>query len=73
MNIVELLKKIEKIENLEELKLTRKGASFYMSLSKSKKYFHFFKINFKNEESLPYTLTLDDLKSEEWYILEENK
>lgn len=71
MNIVDLVKTIESIENPQNLKIIREGACFYMCLGENKKYFYFFKTNSKNKESLPYTLTLDDLKSDEWKIVKD--
>ena len=71
LTLVDLVKTIESIENPQNLKIIREGACFYICLGESKKYFHFFKANSKNNESLPYTLTLDDLKSDEWNILKD--
>lgn len=37
MNIVDLVKTIESIENPQNLKITREGACFYMCLGENKK------------------------------------
>lgn len=42
MNIVDLVKTIESIENPQNLKIIREGACFYMCLGENKKYFYFF-------------------------------
>ncbi|MBX0425783.1 hypothetical protein I9453_01965 [Campylobacter coli] len=42
MNIVDLVKTIENIENPQNLKITREGACFYMCLGENKKYFYQF-------------------------------
>lgn len=47
MNIVDLVKTIESIENPQNLKIIREGACFYMCLGENKKYFYFFKLILK--------------------------
>ncbi|MDN2809591.1 hypothetical protein PAJ32_00520 [Campylobacter jejuni] len=47
MNIVDLVKTIESIENPQNLKIIREGACFYMCLGENKKYFYFLKLILK--------------------------
>ncbi len=47
MNIVDLVKTIESIENPQNLKIIREGACFYMCLGENKKYFIFLKLILK--------------------------